>query len=359
MATIFFSLFPFVEIEMVNCGERQISEPLAPLHLSPNFYRFRCLSTFSILLGDSFSNSISIGSSGETDIQAPLRCIPRPTFLDSGVWAPFSILSWDFCCSPIFIGNCGERQISKRCIPRPTFLHSGVWSALSRQHQFQIQLVSSHKLALLPWIFLLQTMSTETLVVFVLRQKRLEGALEAGNDHWVGPNHPLSLFFSFSTTCTSSYIFVPNYISMICSTQWAENIRILIENHKYWAKSNTPQHTSAYFVKLVLRVTWCYIHLQLPVSSFICPILSTSHGRLIDRGGHMRRSHAGNMCDPYTTLEILWYYRNMCDSHTSLEVLNYSRNTIEICVTPMQLFGRFQLRRAVLRCRPAVTRSLL
>ena len=195
-------------------------------------------------------------------------------------------------------------------------------------------------------------MSTETLVVFVLRQKR---ALEAANDHWVGPNHPLSLFFSFSTTCTSSYVFVPNHILMICSTQWAENKGILIENHKCWAKSNT----SAYFVKLVLRVTWCYIHLQLPVSSFICPILSTSHGRLIDRGGHMRRSHAGNMCDPYTTLEILWYYRNMCDSHTSLEVLNYSRNTIEICVTPMQLFGRFQLRRAVLRCRPPVTRSLL
>ena len=67
----------------------------------------------------------------------------------------------------------------------------------------------------------------------------------------------------------------------------------------------------------MLRVTWCYIHLQLPVSSFICPILSTSHGRLIDRAGHMRRTHAGNMCDPHTVPEkyyiapeVLQYYRN-------------------------------------------------
>ena len=88
----------------------------------------------------------------------------------------------------------------------------------------------------------------------------------------------------------------------------------------------------------MLRVTWCYIHLHLRVSSFICPILSTSHGRLIDRGGHMRRPHAGNMCDPHTVIkkyyntpEILYvwppyssiirqkYYKNMFDPHTVLE----------------------------------------
>ena len=53
---------------------------------------------------------------------------------------------------------------------------------------------------------------------------------------------------------------------------------------------------------MVLRVTWCYIHLQLSASSFICPILSTSQGRLIDRGGHMWLPLAGNMCDPHATI---------------------------------------------------------
>ena len=161
---------------------------------------------------------------GERRISEPLRCISRSTFLDSDVWAPFWILLGDFCSIAIFIGNCGERRRYPLHPSPPTFLHSAVWAPLSWQHQFQIQLVSSHKLPLLPWIFLLpHRMSPERLVVFVSRQKSLEGALEAANDHWVGPDHPHTLSSSFLHNMHSGQFQLQLVVFKFC-TQWSENI---------------------------------------------------------------------------------------------------------------------------------------
>ena len=76
----------------------------------------------------------------------------------------------------------------------PTFLASGVWAAdLPQRHRFQIQLDSSRKLALLPWMDF-KTMKKESsnqannLTKKERRKKPWSLAL-----FWVGPHHPLSL----------------------------------------------------------------------------------------------------------------------------------------------------------------------
>ena len=91
---------------------------------------------------------------------------------------------------------------------------------------------------------------------------------------------------------------------------------------------------------MVLRVTWCYIHLQLSASSFICPILSTSQGRLIDRGGHMWLPLAGNMCDPHATIRKVSITRSRprcwpSVTRSTLKILDHliAFVTFSLCIT--------------------------
>ena len=91
----------------------------------------------------------------------------------------------------------------------PTFLASGVWAAdLPQRHRFQIQLDSSRKLALLPW------MDLKTMKKWIQERRKKPWSLAL---FWVGPHHPLSLPLPLFPQCAESEMF--NYFPFSTSNR--------------------------------------------------------------------------------------------------------------------------------------------
>ena len=184
----------------------------SPLHLSPNFYRFRCLSTFFDTFGGLlFQLNIYWKLWWETDIQA-LHLSPN--------FPPF---------------RCLIRSEPAASIPNPTCLKPQIAFVA-------MDLPSS------------DNVNGETGGV-CFGAKKTGGSIRGGQwslgGAWSVITHSLFFFFSPRHALRTTSIFLPHHISMMFYTSWAEHIvtREIPKNvcpkfqHKYkrWAKSNTSQ----------------------------------------------------------------------------------------------------------------------